>query len=191
MHAPLVTVEGMARSGGEATIPKGKRTPVERFFYSFAVGCLGAAALMSLFVVWAGQQSYGVSLPLTSVLPLTFGLLGALAAFVAFTTWRRTPGAVHLTDSGITVDYPLRDKRLPWSEVMKPVFVGWGVVNFYPNSTNPDKVVGGSLSVTYSQARAILADPRCPPVKFTEAQKRDLDSTEQEGQWFPLRLSRP
>ena len=68
---------------------------------------------------------------------------------------------------------------------------GVGVVNFYPNSTNPDKVVGGSLSVTYSQARAILADPRCPPVKFTEAQKRDLDSTEQEGQWFPLRLSRP
>jgi hypothetical protein len=74
---------------------------------------------------------------------------------------------------------------------MKPSFVGWGVVNFYPNSVDPTKVVGGWLSVTYEQARALLSDPRCPPVRLTDLQRRGADSTSLENQWFPLRLSRP
>ena len=103
--------------------------------------------------------------------PIQVGLaylgLGLVATFVLIVPWLQTARVVRVSDSGVVIEYPLRVRSLPWSEVMRVEGVGLGTVTFRPLSA-PTNAIGGWFSVSIEQARAILSDPRCPRVTLRE-----------------------
>jgi hypothetical protein len=99
--------------------------------------------------------------------------LGAASVLVPLMFWLRQARAVHLSDSGVRIDYPLRVRSFPWSELMKVEGVGLGTVTFRPVSS-PTNIVGGWFSISIEQARVILSDPRCPSPTIRDELRRAI-----------------
>jgi hypothetical protein len=126
---------------------------------------------MAVFTLWI-QSDGRPALPLGAILGL-FGIGAAAGAFLLVHAWVRAPRAVGLSPFGVILRYPLQRVSLPWSELLDIRDVTPSVVIFRPLSGRAN-TANGVFDLTVSQARAILNDPRCPPVQMREDQRRLL-----------------
>ncbi len=133
--------------------------------------CSAALILMGgVFLCWGETSAIRIAPGLAIFI---FVVLVGAAAIIALSTWLRTPRTVGLSQKGILIAYPFRPVSFPWSDLMNVAFIGMGTVSFEPLSFNPQKQIGYQ-SVSIEQARAILADPRCPRVTLREEHRRLL-----------------
>jgi len=104
---------------------------------------------------------------------LTLTGLSAFGVGLILLFWCRTPRSVMLTGDGVRIIYPVRSYSFPWHEMMRVVGVGLGTVTFRRTS-DPTNIVGGWFNISLEQARAILSDPRCPPVDLRDDWRRSI-----------------
>jgi hypothetical protein len=122
-------------------------------------------------VITLSLQSIGGPLPLWTLLEL-FSILGAVVAFALISTWLQTPRRVGIASHGVVLRYSLNRVDIPWSDLMNVRFVSPTVVVFQPLSNQKGR--REAFWITPGQAKAILEDPRCPPVTLPDTFRRDL-----------------
>lgn len=152
---------------GRAWIPtRGFRLPV-------AVGLLASAiVLMGGILILYFTELRQPSLPIGDLL-LPIVVIVAFACILPLFTVLRRPIGVELEGDGVTLDYPLKKVSVSWGELMKIQQVSHGIVIFR-RLHDPRTEFGGAYWVSLEQARAILADPRCPPVDMPETLRRAI-----------------
>jgi len=136
---------------------------------------LGLAAAVVLVVVGSAllylvQTLHGKPLPLTS-LSIPIGLIVAFTIVTPLFSLSRRPSHARLSAEGLEINYPFRRVRVPWHDLMRVRAVTQGVVVFRSISDQVNRF-GGAYWITLEQARAILADPRCPTVNLRDDQRR-------------------
>lgn len=143
-------------------------------------------------IVWTRWMALAASLMLlvigglivfaagTGPYPLTFqqqepliAILVVVPVLISIIPWLQSPQKVGLSTTGVTIVYPFRRVLLPWNDLMNVLHVTRGLVTFRPLSFNPKKQMGFQ-QVTFEQARAIFADPRCPQIILRHDQRQVL-----------------
>ncbi len=153
-------------------IRKRSLSPIEQLSILVAamIFALGVALLWLFDTTGPARATGGLS-PVQNAVALSLLALALVATPLIF--WLRQARAVHLSDDGVRIDYPLRTKSFPWPELMRVEGVGMGTVTFRPMSS-PVNSIGGWFSISLEQARGIISDPRCPPVQLKEAFRRSI-----------------
>jgi hypothetical protein len=129
-----------------------------------------AGALITLGI----ESTGGRPLSLGTLVEL-FSLLAVIGALLLVLSWIQTPRAVGLTPSGVILRFAHRRVTLPWHEIMNVRYVTGSLVVFQPLSGRANSA-DGAFDLTLDQARAILRDPRCPPVSMPEDLRRGIFS---------------
>ncbi len=155
-------------------------------------GTVGTSWIPTRGLVWTRWMALAASLMLvvvggfivfaagTGPYPLTFqqqepliAILVVVPILISSIPWFQAPRRMGLSPEGVTIIYPLRRVLLPWNDLMNVLYVAHGLVTFRPLSFNPKKQMGFQ-EVTFEQARAIFADPRCPQVILRHDQRQTL-----------------
>lgn len=136
-----------------------------------SIAVVGGTIVILLIQGIGLQKGVAVFGPFALILLISSLFIFAVGFVLLF--WAQTPRSVSLSSDGVKIVTPIKSHTIPWAEMMRVGGVGLGAVTIRRRSDPPD-TVGGWFSISLEQARAILSDPRCPPVDLRDEWRQSI-----------------
>jgi hypothetical protein len=149
----------------EQLVPVAERGRAWWAYSAYVVFALGVAlVLVTGYLVFTSPGLFKVDLP--------GALLGIAAFLIGLAVLDRLPRNVEIGPEAVKFRYLLSHVNLKWDQLAAPTLVGKGFVAF--RAVTGARGAWGPLTVTVSQARAILSYPACPSFRLADDVAREL-----------------